>query len=57
MAVSYSYFFAGLLLRTDVENAFPSHRPIKKDGVGREWVEVENIYMVSRASKYMYEHD
>lgn len=47
MAVSYSYFFSGLLLRTDVENAFPSYRPIKKDGVGREWVEVDNIYMVS----------
>ena len=47
MAVSYSYFFAGLLLRTDVENAFPSHWPIKKDRVGREWVEVDNTYLVS----------
>lgn len=47
MAVSYSYFFSGLLLRTDVENAFLSYRPIKKDGVGREWVEVDNIYIVS----------
>ena len=57
MAVSYSYFFAGLLLRTDVENAFLSYRPIKKDGVGREWVEVDNIYIVSWASKYVYEYD
>ena len=33
MAVSYSYFLAGLLLRADEANAFPSCKPIRQGRV------------------------